>query len=131
MTVAELTSAMLDTKTPLFVRYQVMFALRNRGGPEAALALTAGFKDKSDLFRHEVAFVLGQMVEPVTTPALIEVLQNESEHRMVRHEAAEALGSIGGEEAEAILAKFKQDTTPVVRESCEVALDVIEYFGEE
>ena len=108
-----------------------MFSLRNIGGPEAALILTEGFNDKSDLFRHEIAYVLGQMMEPVTAPSLIKVLKNEEEHRMVRHEAAEALGAIGTIEAEEILENFKIDKSDVVAESCVVALDVIDYWQEE
>ena len=56
------------------------------------------------------------------------MLQNEKEHRMVRHEAAEALGAIGGAEVEAILERFKDDPEVVVMESCEVALDTIDYW---
>jgi deoxyhypusine monooxygenase len=93
-------------------------------------ALCTGFGDKSKLFRHEIAYVLGQMMEPATVPALFKVLQNESEHKMVRHEAAEALGAIGTEEAEMMLEKYKEDEQTVVRESCEVALDVIDYWTE-
>jgi len=47
---------------------------------------------------------------------------------MVRHEAAEALGSLGDEEGvEATLKKFLHDKEAVVRESCIVALDMAEY----
>ena len=47
---------------------------------------------------------------------------------MVRHEAAEALGSLGEEEGvEEILKKFVDDAEQVVRESVIVALDMAEY----
>lgn len=47
---------------------------------------------------------------------------------MVRHEAAEALGSLGNEEGvEEILKKFLHDKETVVRESVIVALDMAEY----
>jgi hypothetical protein len=46
---------------------------------------------------------------------------------MVRHEAAEALGSIGAEEAEAILLEFEKDNERIVRESCVVARDMWEF----
>lgn len=39
-----------------------MFALRNKGGPEAVDALSASFAaSASALLKHEVAYVLGQM----------------------------------------------------------------------
>ena len=95
--------------------------------------LCKGFADKSCLFRHEVAYVLGQMMRPSSISALTAVMENNDEHRMVRHEAAEALGAIGTEESEAVLKKYNEnaDEDMVVRESCEVALDIIDYWGEE
>ena len=48
---------------------------------------------------------------------------------MVRHEAAEALGAIGGEEVETLLSKYQDDEEIVVKESCDVALDAIEYWS--
>ena len=46
---------------------------------------------------------------------------------MVRHECAEALGSIADSECREILNSFLQDTDRCVRESCEVALDISDY----
>lgn len=47
---------------------------------------------------------------------------------MVRHEAAEALGSLGEEEGvEDVLKQFLNDEEQVVRESVEVALDMAEF----
>lgn len=48
-------------------------------------------------FRHEIAFVFGQLSTSHAIPALLDVLRNETESPMVRHEAAEALGGIVGE----------------------------------
>ena len=48
---------------------------------------------------------------------------------MVRHEAAEALGAIGGEEVELLLSKYADDDEIVVKESCDVALDAMEYWS--
>ena len=66
-----------------------MFSLRNLNSDDAAMALVSGLQDSSALFRHEIAYVLGQMQRPVTATALIAVLERKDEHRMVRHEAAE------------------------------------------
>ena len=47
---------------------------------------------------------------------------------MVRHEAAEALGSLGDENGvEDVLKKFVDDPEQVVRESIVVALDMAEF----
>jgi len=50
-----------------------------------------------------------------------------NEHSMVRHECAEALGSIASPESRQLLEKYLDDPEIVVRESCEVALDMAEY----
>lgn len=47
---------------------------------------------------------------------------------MVRHEAAEALGSLGEEEGvEDVLKKFLDDPEQVVKDSIVVALDMAEF----
>lgn len=46
---------------------------------------------------------------------------------MVRHECAEALGSIATANCKQVLEKYAQDHEAVVRESCLVALDMYEY----
>ena len=58
-------------------------------------------------------------------------LERTNEHRMVRHESAEALGAIEERwgECESILRKFLEDEDDVVRESCVVALDAADYWG--
>lgn len=86
-----------------------------------------GFQGKSALFRHEIAFVLGQIQSPESISALSTNLQDLQENEMVRHECAEALGSIGDPACEKILKKFLEDEKRVVRESCEVALDICDY----
>ena len=50
-----------------------------------------------------------------------------SESYMVRHECAEALGGIATKECMDILKEYAMDDERVVKESCEVALDMCEY----
>jgi deoxyhypusine monooxygenase len=98
-------------------------------------ALATGFKDPSAVFRHEVAYVLGQMAHPAAVASLKASLSDESEHAMVRHEAAEALGAIADEDAAAkdlqrYLQQYQQnDKDKIVRESCDVALDIADYWA--
>ncbi|KAF7731016.1 hypothetical protein EC973_001062 [Apophysomyces ossiformis] len=125
--VKELGEQLMNPKLKLFERYRAMFALREIGNTEAVEELAKGLKDKSALFRHEVAYVFGQMQHPASVPALTETLQDKDEVHMVRHEAAEALGSIATPEVLETLEKFKKDNEQVVRESCVVALDMYEY----
>lgn len=128
LTVAQLTERLMDRKLALFERYQAMFALRNKQTDESVKALVIGFQDASALFRHEIAFVLGQMCHSAAVPGLVARLEDPEEHEMVRHEAAEALGSIGGEEVEELLRKYIEDGRVIVRESCAVALDIADYW---
>ncbi|TPX30644.1 hypothetical protein SmJEL517_g05834 [Synchytrium microbalum] len=126
-TTAQLKETLLDSSLPLFERYRAMFALRNRGDEESVLALAEGFKDESALFRHEIAYVFGQMQHTASIPSLIKTLSNESEEGMVRHECAEALGSIATDDCLPVLQKYSKDPVRVVRESCIVGLDMYEY----
>lgn len=134
-TVEELEKTLMDAAQPLFMRYRAMFALRDLASPPdlptavpAVEALAKGFADSSALFRHEIAFVFGQLSHPASIPALTAALSDVNEASMVRHEAAEALGSLGEEEGvEDVLKRFLDDKEKVVRESVVVALDMAEY----
>ncbi|ELU18882.1 hypothetical protein CAPTEDRAFT_226776 [Capitella teleta] len=128
----QLREILLDEKQTLFQRYRAMFALRNKGNIESIAALTEGMKCSSALFRHEIAFVLGQIQSEAATKQLIKNLRDTSEHPMVRHECAEALGAIASEECMNVLKEYQKDPERVVRESCDVALDMCDYEkGEE
>ena len=86
-------------------------------------------KSQSALLKHEVCYVLGQIQDRgvgSARDALKATLEDESEHPMVRHEAAEAIGSIAAPETEALLKKFATCDDRIVAESCEVALDIME-----
>jgi deoxyhypusine monooxygenase len=125
-----LASSLLDTSLPLFERYKAMFSLRNAGSKAAVLALCEGLKDASPLFRHEVAYVLGQLQHVASVPALRVSVADPLEHDMVRHEAAEALGAIGTSECTDFLEEYASEATPIMlRESCVVALDVADYWS--
>ena len=106
---------------------RALFALRNSGGPDALDALAAAFSSKSALLKHEIAYVMGQMQDSYAVPYLIERLNDHNEDLMVRHEAAEALGAIGDRTALDTLFAFRDDPEPVISESCEVAIDLLEW----
>ena len=129
--VPDLRAKLLDTSASLFERYRAMFGLRNLASADdaAVLALADGFGDSSALFRHEIAYIFGQLSSPASVPSLLRVLDDTAEDEMVRHEAAEALGSLPDEKGvEGALRTWAErpDSPRVVRESCEVALDMLE-----
>lgn len=125
--VEELKTILLDEDENLFKRYRAMFSLRNLRTKESVLAISAGLKGKSALFRHEIAFVLGQLQDDNSIPFLIENLKDPLENEMVRHECAEALGAIANDECIKVLEEYLLDEKRVVKESCEVALDICDY----
>ncbi|XP_070649228.1 deoxyhypusine hydroxylase isoform X1 [Bos indicus] len=79
----QLREALLDEARPLFDRYRAMFALRDAGGKEAALALAEGLRCGSALFRHEIGYVLGQMQHEAAVPQLAAALAQPTENPMV------------------------------------------------
>ena len=123
----ELRVILCNENERMFQRMRALFALRNKGGNDAVDALCAAFDSDSALLKHEIAYVLGQMQNSHAVPMLIERLSDEVEDLMVRHEAAEALGAIGDRTAMDTLARFVDDPEPVISESCEVAIDLLEW----
>ena len=127
--ISSLRSTLCNESTRMFLRMRALFSLRNIGGKESVDALAAAFESDSALLKHEIAYVMGQMQDSAAVPHLIDRLADENEDVMVRHEAAEALGAIGDRTALATLEKFVDDDAVVVAESCEVALDLLEYVS--
>lgn len=125
--IEELTKILLDENEKLYERYRAMFSLRNINTVESINAIGKGLKCKSALFRHEIAFVLGQLQNECSIGVLKDNLQDSNENEMVRHECAEALGAIATDDCVDILTKYKNDDKRVVKESCIVALDMCEY----
>ena len=79
--------------------------------------------------KHELAYVLGQISNPLAIPTLEGVLRNEDGRHcsMVRHEAAEALGALSSEGSLPLLRRYLTDESREVRETCEVAVGKIEF----
>ncbi len=123
--VKKLNSILIDEDTRMFERMRVVFSLRNMNSSESIKSLSNGFKSNSALLKHEIAYVMGQMQNKAALPYLIERLEDESEHVMVRHEAAEAIGAIGCMSTKEILEKYVKHELPEISESCEVALDLL------
>ena len=126
---SQLRTILLDENEKMFQRMRSVFKLRNIRSPESCLVLCEGFASSSALLRHELAYVLGQMQMDEALPTLTRILSNHEEHVMVRHEAAEALGAIGNRDAIEVLETYLNDEHVEVRESCEVALDLLNWVS--
>ncbi len=127
--ISRLRITLIDEEEKMFQRMRALFALRGIGGEKSVEALAAAFSSNSALLKHEIAYVMGQMQDNHAVPYLIERLEDINEDLMVRHEAAEALGAIGDRTALTTLEKFVNDPEPVISESCEVALDLLEWVA--
>lgn len=125
--VDQLREILLNEEKGMYDRYAALFALRNNGGDEAVSAIIDSLGANSALLRHEVAYVLGQLQNKAASIALSNILKDANEHPMVRHEAAEALGSIADAQSVALLEQFAMDREPLVSQSCEVALSMLEF----
>ncbi|KAJ2795010.1 deoxyhypusine hydroxylase, partial [Coemansia helicoidea] len=128
---AKLAEMVLDTSgaTNLAQRYRALFSLKGLNDDEAVRIIGAalGLKNDSDLFRHEVAYCLGQMGNSAAIPALVEAMADADSHDMVRHEAAESLGAISDPAAVPELEKYVDDPCRPLAETCVLALEKIRY----
>ena len=129
LAVGNLRASLCDEDERMFQRMRALFALRNIGGKDSVDALAAAFDSSSALLKHEIAYVLGQMQDDHAVPHLISRLEDLEEDVMVRHEAAEALGAIGNRDAMSTLERFAEDDEIVVAESCEVAIDLMNWVS--
>tara|TARA_B100000131_G_scaffold75439_1_gene71901 strand:+ start:2524 stop:3003 length:480 start_codon:yes stop_codon:yes gene_type:complete len=127
--VGALRKTLCDEDERMFQRMRALFALRNIGGKDSVDALADAFGSSSALLKHEIAYVLGQMQDDNAVPHLIDRLEDTEEDVMVRHEAAEALGAIGNRVAMGTLEKFQNDDEVVIAESCEVAIDLLNWVS--
>lgn len=114
---AELVAAVTDLAHPLAQRMRAVFYLRTLGGPDAVAALTTALLDRggTTLFRHEIAYVLGQMEARSAVPTLLSVLRDVGDDAIVRHECGEALGAIADPETLPALEALCDDSAPEVR----------------
>lgn len=110
-------------------KYRALTSLRNCSNASATAALLVALRDPSALFRHDVAFALGQRQDADAIDALTALLEDPSEHCMVRHEAGEALGAIGTPECLVPVLRHAASSVPEVRDTCLLAQQRLEFFA--
>jgi len=125
--IGRLGKKLIDATLPIAKRMRTIFTLRSLNTIEAIEALQSALGDPSALVGHEVAYCLGQMRNPHAVPALVDTLKNEALDPMVRHEAAEALGAIGGDKAVEVLHQFKDHSIREIRETCIISLGLLDW----
>lgn len=85
--IKEIGNLLNDTQRPLKERFRALFTLKNLGGETAIKEISRCFADESALLKHELAYCLGQMQNPLAIPYLVKVIEDKSQEPMVRHEA--------------------------------------------
>lgn len=139
-TIATLRESLCSETTPLPVRFRALFSLKHlsthsdeKNVLAAIDAIAAAFASDSALLKHELAYCLGQSGNLAAAPTLRGVLEDLNEDPMCRHEAAEALGALGDAGSLDVLRKFKErdGESVAVKETCELAIDRIEWANSE
>lgn len=118
-----------DAQYSLPQRFRSLFALKSLLGSDAAMGIAQALLKSLDnvLLCHEMAYVLGQIGNPVVNSILSKVLKNEDVDSMIRHEAAEALGAIGSIESIPVLSEFSTHSCLEISQTCQLALDLIKH----
>lgn len=118
-----------DVESSIVSRMRGLFHARFHDTFEAVEVLEdALFKvshNTSVLFRHEVAYVLGQMSQPKALAVLIRLLDDtHGEHVMTRHEAGEAIAALGlcSQTAFDALHRNLRDSAVEIRETIQLSL---------
>jgi len=135
--VSELKSILLSEESGIRPRMNCLFRLRTIATMECVLALEeALIKEKSsDLLRHEVCYVFGQMTSTEENKAEIqsfltkEVFEDPNKYTpIVLHEAAEALGNINFEQNKTLLEKFINSPLDIIKETCEISIANLDWM---
>lgn len=135
--IADLRSVLTSESAPLAKRFRALFSLKHYASLQpptdetlpAIKAIAEGFTSPSALLKHELAYCLGQSRNLESVPYLKKVLEDKEEDAMCRHEAAEALGALGDQSSLQVLKELRDDPKEpeVVRETCDIAVDRIEW----
>lgn len=128
-----------DPTQPLVNRYAALFVLRDSETPEGLETILEALKHLSTqidpenpgrdaLLRHEICFDLGALKSPAAVNVLGEILNNELEHKVVRHEAAMTLGELREARALSLLEAQLHHPEPLISQSCRVGLAISQYW---
>ena len=139
-TISTLRSALVNENTALAKRFRALFSLKHlatqppSSDASAAIeAIAAAFDSPSALLKHELAYCLGQTANHEAVPYLRHVLEDKAQDAMCRHEAAEALGALNDTGSIDLLQQLRDDQKEpvVVRETCDIALDRLQWATSE
>eukprot|EP00613_Pedinella_sp_CCMP2098_P078295 CAMPEP_0171942206 /NCGR_PEP_ID=MMETSP0993-20121228/38486_1 /TAXON_ID=483369 /ORGANISM="non described non described, Strain CCMP2098" /LENGTH=328 /DNA_ID=CAMNT_0012584593 /DNA_START=15 /DNA_END=1001 /DNA_ORIENTATION=- len=113
---------------PIEQRYQALFFAKSCAPSSADFirVLSEAFVlEKACLMRHEICYVLGQSGEVSVIPLLRQVLHDENENEITRHEAAEALAALDAPELLLDMERYisMKESLPLLADTCELAIE--------
>eukprot|EP00929_Paragymnodinium_shiwhaense_P074740 TRINITY_DN38254_c0_g1_i1.p2 TRINITY_DN38254_c0_g1~~TRINITY_DN38254_c0_g1_i1.p2 ORF type:complete len:333 (-),score=103.58 TRINITY_DN38254_c0_g1_i1:118-1116(-) len=129
----DVQAVLLSPAEPVTNRYRMLFWARQVAPTteDAAVLLAKALPVQQDsvLMRHEAAYVLGQLGETATSnaglvrPLLKQILRDEAEDEVVRHEAVEALAALDDTDAIAELEEVHAKSSSVpLQQTIELAV---------
>lgn len=135
-TVQTLRKVIVSESEPLARRFRALFSLKYLAClqppsedtfPSIEAIAAALLSSKSELLKHELAYCLGQTRNKDAVSYLQDAVNNREEDAMCRHEAAEALGSLGFDDSLEMLKVIRDDESEpdFMRETCDIAVDRI------
>ena len=131
--VPEYAATLQNLTKPVAERISALWCLRTVGTMEAVEACCVAFdlEPKSDLLKHEICYVLGQMDK---TPEMLKKSQAFLEHivtgehsKVVYHEAFEALGNLNQETTWELFKKFDNDESTLILETNYLAKKLMQW----
>lgn len=114
---------LIDQKEKIGLRYQAVFQLKNLNTDESIKKLVDSYPSLNDsvLLSHEALYALGQVDEaklPIVKDFLIDIVNNEKENSLSRHEAAEALANYFLPELEDLYKKHLNSSCNELKWTC-------------
>jgi len=115
---------LIDPSSKLVEKYIAIFELRTIADTHAAECLIKAFPYQADseLLKHEIGYALGQIKNPSSVDFLVNVIQDDNEFTIVRHEAAEALAYLNEEKYAELLLKYYDSPIDELRDTCRIGL---------
>lgn len=127
----EINQRLPDSKCPVVDRINAIFAARHHGDEAAVEAMSNGLSAESPvgasvLVRHEIAYNLGQCGIKSAIPILRNILMNEEEDEVTRHEAVEGLAALDDHESLPLLRTLVDHPSAPLRETAQLAVRSLE-----
>lgn len=123
-----LEEVLLNSNETITKRTRALFYLRTHKTEEVVPVIIKAFNDPSLLLQHEICYVLGQINLKSALSFLKEVLENEDNATISRHEAAEAIGAIGDQNSKDLMLKYCNHPDQILAETCQISLDRLSWL---